>query len=81
MVSAFEPRSPACAHHLTVTAHHPLARARFSALIPATHLPDSSCVCRRRLADAPEPTARENGVCERARRLRMRQGGGAVCAG
>eukprot|EP00966_Prymnesium_polylepis_P054316 1256030-Prymnesium_polylepis.1 len=64
MVSAFEPRSPACVRHLATSPHHPLSRVRFSMLTPATHLPGSSPACHRRLAEAAEPSARAHAAGE-----------------
>eukprot|EP00966_Prymnesium_polylepis_P012141 278839-Prymnesium_polylepis.1 len=45
------------------------SRARFSVLRPATHYPGSSLACRRRLADATEPSIGSN-VCRRRARSR-----------
>ena len=67
MVSALEPRSPACACNLATSPqpHHPLSRARFSVLTPATHLPGSSPARHRRLAGAAEPSVRAHAAGDR----------------
>ena len=78
MVSALEPRSSACACHLATSPHHPLSRARFSVLTPATHLPGSSPASHRRLAEAAEPSTRAHAAGERGSGPRGLRAGGTV---
>ena len=78
MVSALKPRSTACARRLATSPHHPLSRARFSVLTPATHLPGSSPACHRRLAEAAQPSARAYAAGERDSGPHGLRAGGSV---